>query len=118
MSKNWTIREDQIIVSFDGQDGVQSERKDTLLHGPLQEGLEQNLMEAAAVSGAMSSKGLCLAAKSDERSQEELRKQTQYYKPTAPLYLSRRKEDSYSKTSGARTTMINPKTRKKEWEQG
>ena len=70
-------------------------------------------MEAAAVSVATSYKGLCLATKFEERRPEELRKQRQYDRPTAPLYPSRRQEDSHCKISTARSGMTHPTARKK-----
>ena len=39
-----------------GQDGIQPEMRNTLLHGQFEEGLKQNLIEATEVSGAMSHK--------------------------------------------------------------
>ena len=55
-----------------------AETKDALLHGQLQEGLRQHLMEAPAVSGASTYTMLCHAAKNEERRQAELKKRKQY----------------------------------------
>ena len=41
-----------------GQDGIQPETRDTLLHSKLQEGLKQNMTEADVVCGVMSYKGI------------------------------------------------------------
>ena len=51
---------------------------DALLHGQLQEGLRQHLMEAPAVSGAPTYSVLCCATKNEERHQAELKKRKQY----------------------------------------
>ena len=49
-----------------GHDKMLAETRDALLHGQLQEGLRQHLMEAPAVSGASSYSMLCHAAKNEE----------------------------------------------------
>ena len=67
-----------------GRDPMSGETRDTLLHGQLQEGLRQAIMSAPAVSGAQSYKGLCLAAKNEERRLSELRKRRQYHKAAPP----------------------------------
>ena len=55
-----------------------AETRDALLHGQLQEGLRQHLMEALAVSSASTYTMLCHAAKNEERCQAELKKRNQY----------------------------------------
>ena len=46
---------------------ISDETRCTLLHGQLQEGLRQRIMEALAVSGATDYKSLCIAAKTEKR---------------------------------------------------
>ena len=62
------------------------ETKDTctLLYSKLLEGLWYSLIEAPAVSGATSYQSLCVAAKSEERRQAELKK----YRQCKPDYQS------------------------------
>ena len=61
-----------------GRDKMLAETRDALLHGQLQEGLRQHLMEAPAVSGASTYSMLYLAAKNEEQCQAELKKRKQY----------------------------------------
>lgn len=61
-----------------GHDRMLAETRDALLHGQLQEGLRQHLMEAPAVSGASTYSMLCHAAKNEKRRQVELRKCKHY----------------------------------------
>ena len=61
-----------------GHDSMSVETRDTLLHGQLQEGLQQEIMRAPAVSGAQSYKELCLAARNEEKRLAELRRRQQY----------------------------------------
>lgn len=60
-----------------GYDKVLAETRDALLHGQLQEGLRQHLMEALAVSGVSTYSMLCHAAKNEEQHQAELKKHKQ-----------------------------------------
>ncbi len=61
-----------------GREGMSTETRDTLLHGQLQDGLKHELMRAAAVSGAIGYKELCLAARNEEKRLAELKKRQQY----------------------------------------
>ena len=58
-----------------GHDCMSTETRDTLLHGKLQEGLQQEVMHAAAVSRAQTYQELCLASRNEEerlcRTEEE-----------------------------------------------
>ena len=83
-----------------GRDGMLSETWDALLYGQLQEGLQDNLMEGPAVSGAVDYHALCIAAKNEER---RLRKRKHYHKPISPLRLSR-KEDSQTNLHDSRAS--------------
>ena len=55
-----------------GHNKMLAETKDALLHGQLQEGLRQHLMEAPAVSSASTYSMLCHAAMNEERRQVRL----------------------------------------------
>ena len=61
-----------------GQDAMSLETRETLLHGQLQECLRHHLMRAPAVSGALTYKELCMAAKNEEKRQAELKKRQEY----------------------------------------
>ena len=45
-----------------------------MLYGQLQEGLWLGIIRSLSVSGALNSKGLCMAAKHEEQWQAEIRK--------------------------------------------
>ena len=64
-----------------GKEGMSIETCETLLHGQLQDGLKQELMQAAAVSGAQGYKELYLAARNEEKRLAELVKRQEYLKP-------------------------------------
>ena len=49
-----------------------------LLHGQMQEGLRDELMKSSAESGALAYPELCVAAKSEEQRQAELRRRQQH----------------------------------------
>ena len=68
---------------------MSAETRDTLLHGQLQDGLKHELMRAAAVSGAQSYKGLCLAARNEEKRLAELKKRQQYLKSSVTSTTAR-----------------------------
>ena len=63
-----------------GRDGINAEARDALLYGQLHEGLRYEIMRAPGVSGVDSYNALCIAAKSEERRLQELRKRQQYGK--------------------------------------
>ena len=63
-----------------GQENLSKETRGMLLYGQLQEGLTYTLMESPAVSGAQNYKGLCFAAKREERRLAELKRKQQYLK--------------------------------------
>ena len=63
-----------------GRDGISAEARDALLYGQLHEGLRYEIMKAPGVSGVDSYSALCIAAKSEERRLQELRKRQQYHK--------------------------------------
>ena len=63
-----------------GRDGISAEARDALLYGQLHEGLHYEVMKAPGVSGVDSYSALCIAAKSEERRLQELRKRQQYHK--------------------------------------
>ena len=58
---------------------MSTETRDTLLHGQLQEDLKQELMNSAAVSGAITYRELCLASKNEEKRLTELCKRESYH---------------------------------------
>lgn len=62
--------------------GIASEARDALLYGQLHEGLRFEIIKAPGVSGVDSYSSLCIAAKSEERRLQELRKRQQYGKPS------------------------------------
>ena len=61
-----------------GRDPMSQETRQMLLYGQLQEGLRDEMMKSPAVSGALSYPELCLAAKSEEQRQAELKRRQQY----------------------------------------
>ena len=61
-----------------GNDKLGRETKETMLYGQLQEGLRLDILRSARVSGAMSYKELCMAAKNEEQRQAELKKRHNY----------------------------------------
>ena len=63
-----------------GRDGISAEARDALLYSQLHEGLRYEIMRAPSVSGVDSYSALCIAAKSEERRLQELRKRQQYHK--------------------------------------
>ena len=74
-------RLEQIFRTAYGRDGMSSETKDTLLFSQMQEGLQYELMESPAVSGAAGYKQLCLAARNEEKRLVELKKRRKFSKP-------------------------------------
>ena len=68
-----------------GHDQMSAETRSTLLHGQLQEGLQQEVMHAPAVSGAQTYQELCLASRNEEKRLAELRKRQQYQKTSVCL---------------------------------
>ena len=63
---------------------MQKDTRETFLHSQLQEGLLYKLMKSPAVSGAQSYAELCLAARNEEKRQDELEKRRQYLEKTNP----------------------------------
>jgi len=61
-----------------GNDRMSRETKDTMLYGQLQEGLCLSLIRSPSVSGAMTYRELCMAAKHKEKRQTELKKRQEY----------------------------------------
>ena len=57
-----------------GRDKLSKETKDAMLYGQLQEGLRLLIIRSPSVSGALTYKELCMAAKHEEKRQVELRK--------------------------------------------
>ena len=49
------------------------EARSTLLHGQLQDGLKYEIMRSPAVSGALTYKEVCLAARNEEKRLPELK---------------------------------------------
>ena len=82
-----------------GQENLSKETREMLIYGQLQEGLTYTLMESPAVSGAQNYKGLCLAAKREERRLAELKRKQQYLKG----------ERLQVNNSGNRLPLITPK---------
>ena len=61
-----------------GRDKMTSETRDALLFGQMHEGLQYELMESPAVSGATGYKQLCQAARSEERRLLDLEKRRRF----------------------------------------
>ena len=61
-----------------GRDPMSQETREMLLYGQLQEGLRDEMLRSPAVSGAASYPELCVAAKSEEQRQAELKRRQQY----------------------------------------
>ena len=55
-----------------GRDQMADEARSTLLHGQLQDGLKYDIMRSPAVSGALTYKEVCLAARNEEKRLSEL----------------------------------------------
>ena len=84
-----------------GRDGMRQDTRETILYGQMQEGLRLELMQSPSVSGALMYKELCVAAKTEERRQSELRKRQDYFKHTlnpAPSKRSSARADQPAKT--------------------
>ena len=60
------------------RDPMSQETREMLLYGQLQEGLRDEMLRSPAVSGAASYPELCMAAKSEEQRQAELKRRQQY----------------------------------------
>ena len=69
-----------------GSDKLGKKTKETMLYGQLQEGLRIGILGSPSVSGAMSYKELCMAAKNKEQRQTELRKLQDYSRPHNSFY--------------------------------
>ena len=57
---------------------MSEDTRNILLYGQLNEGLKYNLIKSPAVSGASGYQQLCIAARNEERSQNDLIKRQQY----------------------------------------
>ena len=67
-----------------GRDKLTAETKEAILFGQLQAGLSYQILKCPAVSGSQSYKGLCTAAKAEEKRIAELRRRQQYYRRSGP----------------------------------
>ena len=67
-----------------GREGMSTETKDMLMHSQLQEGLSYDLMQAPAVSGALTYPELCMAAKNEEKRLATLKQRWKYLQSTTP----------------------------------
>ena len=76
-----------------GQDQMSLETRETL-HSQFQEGLRYSLMKVPPVSGAQKYKELCMAAKKEEKRQDELKKRQEYTTATLiqPMLLDRQRD--------------------------
>ena len=61
-----------------GSDHFTQETREALLYGQLQDGLLPDLMQSATVSGALTYRELCMAARTEEQRKAEMRKRRQY----------------------------------------
>jgi len=76
-------RLEQVFRRAYGKEQISAETRATLLHGQLQEGLNDALMRSPAVSGALTYQELCAAAKNEERRQKDLSKRRLYHREGA-----------------------------------
>lgn len=67
-----------------GRDKLTAGTKEAILFGQLQAGLSYHLLKCPAVSGSQSYKGLCTAAKAEEKCIAELRHRQQYQRRSGP----------------------------------
>ena len=61
-----------------GRDSMSKETRQSFLYGQLQEGLRHDLMQNAAVAGALTYTELIMATKNEEQRQSELKKRHNY----------------------------------------
>ena len=87
-----------------GRDSMSKETCQSFLYGQLQEGLRHDLMQNAAVSGALTYTELIMAAKNEKQRQSELKKRHNYHFGLRPRES---KENNRSWPSGA-YRMFNP----------
>ena len=73
---------------------ISKETREAFLYGQLQEGLRNDLMQSPSVSGALSYKELCMAAKNEEKRKAELRKRRTYRSTSTPAPDQSQKRDS------------------------
>ena len=90
---------EQLFKLAYGRDPISGETRTTLLYGQLQEGLEHQIMESPAVSGATDYQSLCLAAKTEEKRLAEIQKRCQYHS-----------EHKYKNTSSSRQDSSNSRS--------
>ena len=62
-----------------GRDNLKSETKETMLYSQLQEGLLLGLVRSSSVSGCLTYKELCVAAKQEEKRLADFRRRQQYH---------------------------------------
>ena len=83
-----------------GRDNLSIETRDTFLYGQLQDGLCPDLMHNPAVSGALTYKELCMAARNEEQRIAEMKKR-KLYRSTAPTdILGTKKSENQKKNDG------------------
>ena len=82
---NFITRLERTFQLAYGRDGMSCTTRETFLHSQLQEGLLYKLMKSPAVSGAQRYTELCLAARNEEKRQDELEKRRQYLEKTGNL---------------------------------
>ena len=85
-----------------GRDQMADEARSTLLHGQLQDGLKYEIMRSLAISGALTYKEVCLAARNEEKRLAELKKRQQYSKKNVPAPQSEGKRSFKPQASDAK----------------
>ena len=83
-------RLEQLFKLAYGHDAISAETRAVMLYGQMHEGLKHRIMESSAVSGATDYKGLCLAAKAEEKRLAAIKKRRLYHsehrsKPSGPF---------------------------------
>ena len=61
-----------------GNDRLSAETREAFLYSQLQEGLRTDFMQNPSVSGALTYKTLCMAARNEEQRREEMKKRRNY----------------------------------------
>ena len=70
------------------------EMRNTLLYGQLHEGLLYNLLKSPAISGAIGYTQLCVAARTEERRQNELSRRQHYQQEGGPKQETPRRQST------------------------
>ena len=83
-----------------GTDKMCKETKDVMLYGQLQEGLRLSIVRSPSVSGALSYKELCMAAKHEEKRLAEVKKCQDNEKNSSNTKYRSNRQVSESGTSG------------------